>query len=423
MPSSYTQFTVAGNSLAGLTLYPTAAALAFVIMEGDKAADLKRVADAYLNGPGRKTVETSRLKSFELPANLPPGEYLLRVRKMNDKESLEVAFTVVASPGTKPPSGPVEKTPSHLVKGFVSDILLAATQPIVMLDGSTITFKQYNERCGHKAARLWLSMTPGKLPTAAWVNERVTWAKSVGLSTLVICVPPANGGAVIPTPTQTKAFFETLKKLFTGCGMTIKFELGNEPNKSEYWKPLDLALLLASFVIPAEDVLRGYFEVLSPSPTGSVQTIRDLIAKGLEVDGYAFHPYRNTAAALESMMNELVGVAKKKPIDLTEWNGFPLGKNVRAWLVQQSNPKAKTNDALQAIDERAELPAVSPQDAAANLAGQWDILRDCPTVRTVFYYALIVDKETSASKAALLARDGDTIRETVFSGEFWAKAT
>ena len=37
------------------------------------------------------------------------------------------------------------------------------------------------------------------------------------------------------------------------------------------------------------------------------------------------------------------------------------------------------------------------------------------------YYAMIVDKTTENSSLALLKRDGETIRETVFGG-FWAVA-
>ena len=113
-----------------------------------------------------------------------------------------------------------------------------------------------------------------------------------------------------------------------------RWEIGNEPDHSEYWKG-SLSSYVSNLLKPAYESLHADGEtVASAGPSWNPDDVQTMIDSGLlnYTDYVGFHPYANGAdAVIKSLSDIKAVVAGRKPLIATEWNVRGLEGNASAW--------------------------------------------------------------------------------------------
>lgn len=234
--------------------------------------------------------------------------------------------------------------------------------------------------------------------------------KAAGLKTFV-CFATQNWNRGEPTKaSDTRDCFNRTLDLAGDC---IDFwEIGNEPNSSGYWPSQNPSKFVDLVGNPAYEVLHAAGkQIVSASVTYDVSFVQKLLSAGLVMDYVGFHPYRETASALKSLMASLVAVTGSRKIALTEWNTF-LGSYYRA----NFQPKSSLS----------KFPALSAGTIVQRQIDSWNVLKAIPQVSHAAYFISHSPKASDGTMwkhttGPLELVDTYAMKTTPFSDDFFAK--
>lgn len=225
---------------------------------------------------------------------------------------------------------------------------------------------------GTKTVRVWYGFSSYDTRTEAGIFKYIRKFKNDGFDVMLAVVP--QNGINPSSADKVKGLFNWL---MTGANLrnyVDRWEVGNEPDRDDYWKGTPTSYV-EKLLKPAAEVLRSYGEkVVSAGPSWNPEHVKQMVQAGMldYVDYVGYHPYRNTVEDLKTRIAQVKSYANGKPLIASEWN-------IRG---RESSSKSYW---------------------AEGVADFWPIIRD--NFFAAYYYAAIVSG-TMAGPAGLIYTSG-----------------
>ena len=183
---------------------------------------------------------------------------------------------------------------------------------------------------GVQTIRLYMSTNFSDHPTVGVVQRAIDYSNR-GFD-VMLCVTPQNG--TVPSSSAVTNWFNWAMGQSSLKNAVDRWEIGNEPDQSEYWKG-SLGQYVNTLLKPAYEVLHGHGEeVVSAGPSWDTGDVQEMINNGMlnYTDYVGYHPYANGVSGVQSALAKIKSVVQgRKPLVASEWNVRGLEGNPSAW--------------------------------------------------------------------------------------------
>jgi len=183
---------------------------------------------------------------------------------------------------------------------------------------------------GVQTVRLYMSTDFSSHPTSGVVQRAIDYSNR-GFD-VMLCVVPQNGN--VYSPDKVSSWFQWAMGQSSLKNAVDRWEIGNEPDHSQYWKG-SMGQYVTQLLKPAYEVLHANGEqVVSAGPSWDSQDVQDMINNGLldYTDYIGYHPYANGVKLVETRLSQIKAVVQgRKPLVASEWNVRGLEGNPSAW--------------------------------------------------------------------------------------------
>lgn len=187
---------------------------------------------------------------------------------------------------------------------------------------------------GINSVRLWYSVNSYKDRKIDKVLKTAATFKKAGFDVMV-SVNDSQGD--VPKASDVKAMFTWLMQDATVRKSVDRWEIGNEPDRRDYWKGT-LPQYVTGLLKPAYEALHAAGEkVVSAGVSWNPADVQKMIDAGMlnYTDYVGYHPYANGVSMVKTRIQQINAVVKgRKPLVASEWNVRGSEGNKTSWAKQ-----------------------------------------------------------------------------------------